>query len=539
VITTIQDWLEIERRPADIYELLGRRRFDPYRRQLLAHAESAYRELQPYQNCPEGQVARRAVQLQREVARAAHLLADSQKLREHHQMILDRLRSEYVRARGECATDWSPGRLRAWLEQQEVHPQRLEAVAGVLAAPEDEAVGQSFHRTQSIEPPEEESQTPGYVLEERQKPLGLEAVTAAPRSGRPGQVRVPGRKGIAGKPPALPPRRTAQADSPLPLAQVVRVDVDSRAEQVADTGAGRRRQRLRDPAAKPAARPRKSPRTGRGRIDSRRRLLLLLFGLAGVICLAGLLLAWLAAGTRVETWRGQLLEVKGHDGEIHLLVKLDAAAEDAGSACLEAFTHDYSFAREIGDYRTAEDQRIAREQDLAAAVLVGPAAGDQVIVEGRRADDQPVTFRLEQRPGVPLIELAAVERVDERESRAVVGSRRDVGTFAPDRQRYALAKLIRIHPRAGEVVALHARYGRYEDQGAELWPSQSDRRRVRVEFPGITADAFAAYRAGDAVFAEVTISPRASPWRLVLRGHSIRRLQEPNCPITLDSGGGT
>ena len=152
VRTAIKDWLEHDRQPADMYELLGRPRFDPDHQQLLAVVRSAYAELLPYQNHADANVAERAIELQRELGHAEDILSSPKRLREHHEGILGRLREEYAKVKG-GGEDWHRPRLQSWLRQeQSVHPEQSDSLARMLSSPWEETLEFACHETQVVEP---------------------------------------------------------------------------------------------------------------------------------------------------------------------------------------------------------------------------------------------------------------------------------------------------------------------------------------------------------------------------------------------------
>lgn len=154
--TAIRDWLEHDRQPADLYELLGRPRFDPDHRQLLAVVRSAYAELLPYQNHRDANVAERAIELQKELGHAEDILSSPPKLREHHEGILSRLREEYARVKG-GGKDWGRPRLKSWLRKdQAVHPEQSGTLAQMLSSPCEDTLEFACHETQLVEPVLEE-----------------------------------------------------------------------------------------------------------------------------------------------------------------------------------------------------------------------------------------------------------------------------------------------------------------------------------------------------------------------------------------------
>ena len=134
--TSIRRWLEADRLPADLYELLGRRRFDPDQSALLAATRAAHRELLPYQNHPDAAKARRALALLIELGRAEDVLTHANKMRAYHEQLLDRLREAYGRLPGPAEDVWTLAHLQGWLSGVAgVHPQAVAAVAQSLLPP--------------------------------------------------------------------------------------------------------------------------------------------------------------------------------------------------------------------------------------------------------------------------------------------------------------------------------------------------------------------------------------------------------------------
>jgi len=225
VSTTIRDWLETERQPADVYELLGRLRFDPDRQQLLAAVRSAYAELLPYQNHADPRIARRAIQLQRELGNAENILSNADKFRVHHQAILTGLREAYATAKSE-GEDWGRHRLQSWLiQEQRVHATRAEAVARVLSAPGGESPDFKLPQTQEAKPgiqrPKREERR--HETDAEPRPVRRPICEAGPTETRP-RAKAP----LPQQPP--PPPASAQAERPLieqPTARGGKIDAGS------------------------------------------------------------------------------------------------------------------------------------------------------------------------------------------------------------------------------------------------------------------------------------------------------------------------
>ena len=165
---SIQDWLETDKEPTDLYDLVGRPRFYPDRAQLRTAVRTAYAELLSYQNHEDPEVARRAVQLQKELGRAEDVLSDPAKLRAHHEAILKCLREAYAREKG-LHQDRSLGRLRSWLwREQSVHLEYLEKVAVALLSAGDKTIdfgsGEAHKREPVVEEPSPEERA-AYIEE--------------------------------------------------------------------------------------------------------------------------------------------------------------------------------------------------------------------------------------------------------------------------------------------------------------------------------------------------------------------------------------
>ena len=88
---TILQWLERDFAEVDYYQLLGRERFDPHFHDVGQQIRRFNRELLAYQNHADPEVAKVAVELQRQLARAADTFQDGDKLWAHHEGILQRI----------------------------------------------------------------------------------------------------------------------------------------------------------------------------------------------------------------------------------------------------------------------------------------------------------------------------------------------------------------------------------------------------------------------------------------------------------------
>jgi len=222
VSARIRDWLETERQPADVYELLGRLRFDPDRQQLLAAVRSAYAELLPYQNHADPRIARRAIQLQRELGNAENILSNADKLQAHHQAILTDLREAYVKTKA-GGEDWSRQRLQSWLNQeQRVHAIRVEPVARVLSASGGESLDFEFPETTAVKPVIQRPKREERRHEtEASPPVARRRAFDVPSTKTRPQAKAP----LPKQPP--PPPTPARAQQPLieqPMARAAEID---------------------------------------------------------------------------------------------------------------------------------------------------------------------------------------------------------------------------------------------------------------------------------------------------------------------------
>ena len=219
---TIRDWLEMERQPADVYELLGRLRFDPDRQQLLAAVRSAYAELLPYQNHADPKIAQRAIELQRELGNAENILSNPEKLRAHHKTIVNNIHEAYAKAKG-GGEDWSQQRLQFWLSQdQRVHATRAEMIARFLLPAAEPPVDFELPQTQEVKPAiRQPTSEEGRHETEPSPPLTRRRVFEAPSTKARPQPKAP----LPQQPPPAP--TPAQAQQPLieqPTASAVEID---------------------------------------------------------------------------------------------------------------------------------------------------------------------------------------------------------------------------------------------------------------------------------------------------------------------------
>lgn len=130
---SFRDWLSNDREPADLYQLLGRLRFDPDREGLLADLRAAYRMLGPYENHPDQRRSERASQLRRLLSYAEEVLTAPQRLDDYRQSLLDTLSDAREKANARPSERWGTDQLLRWLEREQwVHPYALAAIAREL-----------------------------------------------------------------------------------------------------------------------------------------------------------------------------------------------------------------------------------------------------------------------------------------------------------------------------------------------------------------------------------------------------------------------
>jgi len=132
----ILEWLERAHHPGDIYELLGRRRFDPNVVSLQSAVSEATREILPYQGHSDSAKAQRAMRLLTDLGGADTVLADAERVKKHDLQILDYLFDEYAAEHGPDPQKWDQKHLRQWLMKAwDVHPDSLAKVVEQLCPP--------------------------------------------------------------------------------------------------------------------------------------------------------------------------------------------------------------------------------------------------------------------------------------------------------------------------------------------------------------------------------------------------------------------
>ena len=136
----ILEWLERAHHPGDIYELLGKQRFDPNVAGLQSAVANATREIMPYQGHSDSGKAQRAMRLLTDLGGADTVLADPEKLKKHDVQILDYLFDEYAADHGQDPQKWDQKQLTTWLKKSwDVHLDSLQNVVEQLCPATPEA----------------------------------------------------------------------------------------------------------------------------------------------------------------------------------------------------------------------------------------------------------------------------------------------------------------------------------------------------------------------------------------------------------------
>jgi WD40 repeat protein len=198
-----------------------------------------------------------------------------------------------------------------------------------------------------------------------------------------------------------------------------------------------------------------------------------------------------------------LLQVRGHDGELHLVL-----------AQVEAFTEDEESVRELLAYRSLEDR---------------PGSADQVKIEGDRVEGGKARFRL--RGYLPLVQLTAGERTGDPSSRVEVGKPRPQGRSSGATSA-GLAEYLRNHPRSAASVSFDGVFKGFTSPAARVSPAPGDSRTAQIEFAGVPAQAFSDYQRDALVTVEAVVSGKSTPQALVLVGTAICLKDDPTSRIT-------
>lgn len=408
VSARVVNWLDEDREPADLYQLLGRLKFDPDQAGLRAAVRAMYGELLPYQNHADPSIARRALRLLHALGEAEAQLTQPERLDEHHSMILGRLRHAFQEAGGPSLL---PGdRMREWLRRQSVHPSQFEETARRIREACDRG--------------------PAQVS-----------------SGAPRPMEV-----MAERPPTSV-RKTSKAGGPVIWAALA----------------------------------------------------------GGAVLLSVLLFMLLRSPDQVV--QGDLLLLRGHAGEIHLLIR------SAPDRLVEAVTHDYSFAAELSEYWSTEEVA-----DMGTDAKERGISPSRVLIRGSTGHIA-CEFRLHSRAA--LIELKAIQLDGDPRSLAVVGDGRVRVRRRMSGRRTELASLIRIHPLVGETFHVPGRFRGWQGGEATIAPGPGDRRTVAVRFPASVDADFARFKENDEVTVLAQVAAESTNSRLLLNGRSIQKVGQP------------
>lgn len=159
----IAEWLERDREPLDIYELLGKKRLDPDMDGLKAAISEATREILPYQSHADPKIAQRAMRLLTDLGGADLVVADPEKIEQHNRQVLDMLFDEYAAEHGDDVAAWDWNDLKRWLLRDKiVHPLTIEDTLAALCPraqlrvvrPADAAASSGRSASDALEEPE-------------------------------------------------------------------------------------------------------------------------------------------------------------------------------------------------------------------------------------------------------------------------------------------------------------------------------------------------------------------------------------------------
>ena len=137
----ILSWLDREDWPGDVYELLGRKRFDPDMAGMCDEVTAGAREVLPYQTHADSAKAMRAMRLLTEfVGRAADVFSSAEKVGEENDRLYHEIRNRWIADNGEDASNWKRDALVMWLsEDADVHDQSVDEIADVLPKEDQES----------------------------------------------------------------------------------------------------------------------------------------------------------------------------------------------------------------------------------------------------------------------------------------------------------------------------------------------------------------------------------------------------------------
>lgn len=208
-------WLESDQQPADYYDLLGHRRLDPGREELLQAVLAASRVVQSYESHRDPTVFERARQLQGLLGQASKTFSQPGLLRAYEARVVERLRQLYAAGNGSNPGLWRAQNLRRWLDLvQRVHRDRVEEIVMGWIPSSDSTANPSVDDS-----PVELCDIPGPVPGKRPLPVPISR-PLGPAPGTPSEPD-PAKPGTGpSKRPPIPPTRPSSPGRPAPTVQL-------------------------------------------------------------------------------------------------------------------------------------------------------------------------------------------------------------------------------------------------------------------------------------------------------------------------------
>ncbi len=191
------------------------------------------------------------------------------------------------------------------------------------------------------------------------------------------------------------------------------------------------------------------------------------------------------------TWSGKLYRVRCRKGETHLVVSIPQSI--LGISWFEAYADDGAFVEELADYVDSQDSfRDAEEVSVTGTIC------------------QPNASQIRLQAGTPLLRIKQIDCGKRPEAHAVVGIKRDRGSFRNDTLHTGLAAMLRNPPPAGTEVKFTGSYGWFNDSGRIVWVRSESKSgssiSAEVTFADKDKTAFFNYRSGDLVKVSGTLS---------------------------------
>ena len=152
----------------------------------------------------------------------------------------------------------------------------------------------------------------------------------------------------------------------------------------------------------------------------------------------------------------------------------------------EAYADDSDFVKELADYVNSQDSFQDAEEVAVTGTICPPNAS-----------------RIRLQAGTPLLRIKRVDCGKRPQARAVVGMKRDQGSFRNDTLHTGLAALIRDPPPAGADVNFTGRYSWFNDSNKTVLVNSESKSGssilAEVTFADRDKTAFASYRSRDLV----------------------------------------